>query len=161
MAFIYQSRYYDPSDQTPPGNCFQACVATIFGLALSEVPDEADSWKPGMSASDSWRAYWPRFCKWLQARAVGYVEIRAETFVDHDSSLYVPCIASGPSPRDPSILHAVVIQYKRIDRRTVGPDWLHDPHPAQTWLADKQIETVGYFCSKPPKLVPVVEGTRK
>jgi len=148
MKTIDQTRLYDSSNQSPPGNCFQACVATILGISLADVPDEADHWRPGMDPYKAWRAYWPHFCDWLRERELGYIEIQAHTG-DRSSSLDVPCIASGPSPRDPSILHAVVIRYVRLDRHTIGPHWLHDPHPSRAWLRGRQIKRLGYFCGIP------------
>lgn len=129
MKPVDQTRLYDPANQSPPGNCFHACVASILECAIGDVPDEAAHWRPGVVPRVSWRKFWCEFVPWLRGRGFGYLEctIGADADVWLDG---VPVIASGPSPRDPDIQHAVVGTFAAGSFIL-----LHDPHPSRDGLA--------------------------
>lgn len=142
-----QTRLYDPENRTPPGNCFAAAVATVLEIPLEQVPDEARDWRPGMPHHQSWRKYWPRFINWLQCgHGLSFVDVHVGELLplDPEELIEVTFIASGPSPRDPEILHAVVGTFER----TAGGcafRVLHDPHPSRAGLEGNEIKWVGLF----------------
>lgn len=151
MKKIDQTRLYYPNSDEPPGNCFQACVASILECSISDIPDEAKHWSPGASPYRTWRLFWDDFCIWLQGRSIGYIECEITAAFDARSVLGVPFIASGPSPRDKNIDHSVVMCYERTDERTVSPVMVHDPHPSRDGLAG-EIRTFGFFVTKGAEL---------
>jgi hypothetical protein len=86
------------------GNCFTACLASLLGLDIADLPAFED-------ASDN--PFIPAK-RWLCDRDMN---------LGHATAEFPPqgyAIAVGPSPRNPNIQHAVVV----LDGRIV-----HDPHP--------------------------------
>lgn len=125
MKPVDQTRMYDPTHQQPPGNCWAACIASILEVSLDEVPDEAYFWRPGMHPRKSWPAYYESVMRWLAERNLTLVSVNvSNVLVD-----WTDCweILSGPSPRDPKILHAVVGFAGKI---------AHDPHPSRAGLVE-------------------------
>ena len=109
-----------------PGNCWAACIASILELPLSEVPDEADFWKPGMNHRQSCRIYEPAVMLWLRDKGYILVEVPMKGVFFRGEEWNPPCILSGPSPRNNEVNHAVV---------GVGNKIVHDPHPSRAGLA--------------------------
>ena len=114
----------------PPGNCWAACIASLLGVSIAEVPDEMEFWKPGMHPRDSWRPYEKRMHRWLLERGVVLVEFdlgKAMYCGPNDCIDGMHYILSGPSPRNPDVLHAVVGRGSpaRIE---------HDPHHSRDGL---------------------------
>lgn len=111
-----------PGPDENRGNCFQACVASIFELPLEEVPDFCSI---------------PRWEKWLETwlaeRGFAYLEARLDT--DEPAIYPIPkgviCVVSGHTDRHPTRLHSVVAG---TAGNGVTWDFLHDPHPAGTFL---------------------------
>lgn len=99
----------------PRGDCFRAALASLLDLPLASVPNfvEAAYW-------------WQELEAWLGAR--GYDPMRLPwpppTGVTWQPGGYY--LASGESPRDHALRHAVVY----LDGRLA-----HDPHPDGTGLA--------------------------
>ncbi len=101
----------------PDGNCFPACLASIFELPLEKIPilNEIDQ---------NWR---PHLLKWLATFGMSWTQVPA-------GSCWIPNgvyrIAGGPGPRPDSagkpIWHAVVW----LDDKMV-----HDPHPSGDGLS--------------------------
>ena len=108
--------------QTTPTNCFRACVATVLGMAIDDVPTSCDGDAWDWDAFQEWLATWD-----LQAIEVGF---------GNGGTIYpvrrpVPCIISGPSPRECRTgLHAVVGEFLGLE----GFRLLHDPHPSTLWI---------------------------
>lgn len=109
--------------QPTPTSCFRACVATVLGIPISDVPAACDG--------ETWD--WSAFQRWLGSRGLRAIEVGFE----NGGTLYsvetpVPCIVTGPSPRPCKTgRHAVVGELVGVD----GFRLLHDPHPARLWLA--------------------------
>lgn len=104
-------------DQTtfgfPGGNCFSACIATVLGLPLDDVPY--------FIGDEDWSL---NFSVWL--RDLGLWPLILNCSPDWSPSGFT--IMSGQSPRcpdDPDSLHIVVA----LD----GEVW-HDPHPSRAGL---------------------------
>ena len=114
-----------PVDQTtfevPGGNCFSACVATLFDLPVDAVP-----YFMGFEPFDRPNAWFGKFQDWLAT--IGYWAVTFE--VDPDDGGWEPlglCILSGKSPRG-DYLHSVVAK---------GYSVLHDPHPSRAGIVSR------------------------
>lgn len=107
-----------PVDQTafgmPDGNCFAACVATIFDLPLESVPHFQHLGEGWWNAFRSWS------CNKLGHDVVMVTPGEDNAFLE---ATMAPCIASGPASR--GVDHATV-WYR-------GRHW-HDPHPSRDGL---------------------------
>jgi len=98
------------------GNCFSACLASLFSLKIDEVPnfcgDDLKNWPENMQ-------------HWLGQRGFSNVTVvfgedpKGEWMVHLGYS-----IVTGKSPRF-DCLHCVVFY---------GPKMVHDPHPDRTGL---------------------------
>lgn len=114
-----------PVDQTlfgePYGNCFAACVATIFGLGIDDVPN--------FCAHQDWQK---RCADWFGERgfAVLRLTIAAADLDDGRAIIneWLPgtlAIVTGKADR--GLLHATVWR---------GGELVHDPHPSRAGLLD-------------------------
>jgi hypothetical protein len=119
-----------PADPTRPdglsvdgrqGDCLRACIASVTETAYDLVPHFAED---GPAWWDNWR-------RWTR-RTLGYdvgTMLPEHGRIDHLLGCDpgdVVAIASGPSPRRPSVRHAVVVDgWLRL---------LHDPHPSRAGL---------------------------
>lgn len=125
MKPVDQTQLYDPTHQSPPGNCWSACIASILECTLDELPNEAHYWQPGMHPRKSWPPFYNAMICWLAKRNLTLIEIRTDNIeVDWGDSYE---ILSGPSPRDNNILHSVVGYAGKI---------VHDPHPTKQGLSE-------------------------
>ncbi len=97
MIAVVQTKFGDPD-----GNCLEACIATITGIDLVEIPHFLDDWFEAYSA-------WLRLRGWCAA------------WWDSGAGSVPPgvAIAAGPGPR--GLRHSVVVR----DGNAV-----HDPHPS-------------------------------
>jgi len=134
--------------QGPPGDCYAACLASIFEVDLADFPDEAETWKPGMGHRESWRLYLPRVHEWLRERGWVLIELESSHLFYGGGKFDPYCIYSGPSPRKPDINHAVVGRgYREI---------IHDPHPSRDGLLT--IEGKSWWCEFLVPIDPVRNG---
>ena len=100
------------------GDCFRACVASIFEVPLDAIPNfTADGPENFAALLDKWSTKNNLFCFDVSADSLD---------PDWIKDMYV--IATGPSPRDSSKLHAVVWKNGKL---------AHDPHPSKLGLADE------------------------
>ncbi len=108
--------------QDKPTNCFQACVATVLGLSINEVPDACDG------AIWDWNA----FQNWLARKGLQAIEIAfGNGGTIYPVSVPVMCILTGLSPREcVTGHHAIVAYYIGME----GFQLFHDPHPENSWL---------------------------
>jgi len=125
-------------NQSTPTNCFQACVATLFGISIDKVPNACDGAKWDWDAFQDWLAF-----RGLQAIEVGF---------GNGGTIYpvrtpVPCIVTGESPRECTTgRHAVVGEL-------LGPEGfrlLHDPHISENWIDGEPTHAVFF--------VPIVQS---
>lgn len=108
------------------GNCFPACLATLLGLPLSEVPN--------FCTEHEITPWFPALIEWLKPR--GYAPMANEFPGDPDPFLQwvetcapnIPWIANGKSPRG-EFQHSVVY---------IGSKMFHDPHPSRQGIEDVQ-----------------------
>lgn len=110
------------------GNCWQACVATLLGLSMEEVPDYVDDYVVGEREGDNWLRYWDRFTKWLADR--GFVVMRQFHAIQSISFTQdvdgVPFIV-GDIANDGQG-HACVCCYRHDEAGKPRLEILHDPY---------------------------------
>lgn len=123
-----------PVDQTifgvPDGNCFAACVASLMGLALEDVPNFC-----------SHKDWFERLRVWLAPR--GFVPIAFEPsdacgtddLFDHVGDAFA--IVGGRAAR--GHLHACVYRGGRL---------VHDPHPSRAGLLSVK-DVIVFVCVDP------------
>ena len=111
-----------PVDQTrfspcekPYGNCFAACIASIFEVSLQEVLDDSQ-----IEAGGPW---WIAWKTWLEQSGYGLIHLNNDP-----PAWFFPIkgyvILSGKSPRG-DFEHSVVA----LDGKMV-----HDPHPSRAGI---------------------------
>lgn len=112
-----------PVDQTlfgvGVGNCFPACVATITGIPLADIPNFCELY-PG----PEWYGHLIRWCRTL-GLAPWTVPMEGEVhsyFIEHYPD--IPWIACGHTSRG---LHCCVY---------IGGSLYHDPNPCREGLSD-------------------------
>jgi hypothetical protein len=98
----------DPDDLREPGNCFAACLASIFELSLKDLPKDLN---------DSNKIWWDEVTKWCTT-TFDYIPVYLDASTDYDFNGL--CIAIGKSPRD--VRHAVIYDKGRM---------IFDPHPSR------------------------------
>lgn len=105
---------------SPDGNCFSACVATIFELPLHHVPEfKGDKWRDNFT--DWLFSNYSLLPEFIQTRLGGGLIIQTDTDLPH----LVYNIACGVSPR--GFRHAIV---------RLGTNIAWDPHPDATGLEE-------------------------
>jgi hypothetical protein len=140
MIEIKQTRLHTDDLTQPPGNCFQACLASIFELPIDKVPDEVEVWKSGERA-ESWPKYWQLINSWLASRNLSFLEVEINSAIRNWNDTYE--IITGPSPRNKG-RHAVV---------GYGGKIIFDPHPDNTGLKGTEDEwTYGFFVKINPAI---------
>ena len=101
------------------GNCFAACVASIFEVPLDSLPN--------FCCEEGWPA---NFEDWLHER--GLARMTVNTAGGGRVPFHAWGIATGPSPRG-DFLHSCVYRGDRM---------VHDPHPSRDGLLClKEIDT--------------------
>ena len=118
---------------TERGDCERACVATILGLDIEEVPNFS---APEVRADHT---RWLR--TWLQSRGYGLIEPKRDagpTAYTYTGLEGLVALATVPSQRFPGCRHAVVVGWRPDP---VFPDALecyvvHDPNPGNAPYLD-------------------------
>ena len=103
------------------GNCFEACLASIFECDIGDIP----VFKGSLWFSD--------LQEWLYTKELYYIEIEARTFCDLSIKGYH--IINGDSPRL-NCQHSVVGYNCKM---------IHDPHPDKSFFKGEP-KTYGLFC---------------
>jgi len=110
-------RYLHKPEDNQNGDCWAACISSLTGIPLDEVPD------PNSEENKEWPVYWVNMYKFLQQRGFDMCCINVSEFKEEDY-----CIAVGKSPRCIGVnsdLYHAVIWNKGI---------VHDPHPDRTGI---------------------------
>ena len=110
-AFVDQTILYTPGGHEK-GNCTEAAVASILGIALADVPDFRANGADAMN-------FWDTFEAFLNSRGFHPLRLPGNWIPD---ALY---LASGLSPR--GVHHMVIMR---------GGKLVHDPHPSKAGIAD-------------------------
>lgn len=120
---VYQDRHGVPGElRNGLGNCFPACVASVMGLGLEEIPHWYEQ-----GGGDDQAAFWG-FVDWVHGRGWGAVTFDWPTMPAylHGQLAGAVVILRGLSPRPPHLGHAVVGQ---LDGHG-GWRMVHDPNEA-------------------------------
>ena len=102
------------------GNCFQACVASLFEVKLGKIP---------AFMKDGPEKFWKNLNIWCDSQnliALG-IEFLEDAWKNFNDTYF---IANGISPRDP------VKKEKRHAVIWYNGDMAHDPHPSGDGLID-------------------------
>jgi len=102
------------------GNCFSACLASVLGLDIGDVPNFWDFLDRSLKGEDLNKAWTTEVLKFLNLYGLSFILIRYE---DRLFELYLkntPVMVSGTSPRDPNVDHVVVYLNGKM---------IHDPYP--------------------------------
>lgn len=142
----------------PTGNCASACIATILGIPLCDVPTffaHFDQMEDGQWGTPEQRKEADAHIRTFLA-GYGYARLSfrpSDVCWDEvpDGQIFE---AVGPSPRHAG-QHAVVFQLKRsAEGEVLMPLW--DPHPDGTFFAGRFPDWVAFYCPVFPGKVPVV-----
>lgn len=111
MKPVMQTLFHD-KDGT--GNCFEACIASIFEMDLKDVPNfHGDNW-----FGDFW--------KWLKEKGyTSYGSLYNEKIENYKGGVDGYFIVAGESPRGKHIKGGHAVVYK-------NGIMVHDPHPEGT-----------------------------
>jgi len=105
-------------DKDGTGNCFEACIASILEMELSEVP---------MFHGENW---FSKFYDWLISKGFEYNgTINPSDIFNYKIGIDGYFIVAGESPRGNHIRggHAVIYKSGKL---------VHDPHPDNTGIVD-------------------------
>jgi hypothetical protein len=141
MTPVDMSEIWSPDNPTATGDCFKACIASIFDLKIGAVPHFV---KIDELVHYSW-AY--SLDQWLAPQGLWYCDFPATV---KTYSVWVPvdgmyAIGSGISPRKPEWKHSVVVKLHRFEPLSI----VHDPHPSRLGVAG-EITLIGMFMSRKP-----------
>jgi len=110
MKPVQQTQFHD--DRGGIGNCFEACVASLFELeGIEDVPN---------FGKDRW---FPKFLRWIEERGyTSYGALHYESVQNYKGGVDGYYIVVGGSPRFPNLKggHAVVYREGAM---------VHDPYP--------------------------------
>lgn len=123
--------------QETENDCFRACVASIFELSLSDVPDFCNIYSPEI--------WFEKFNSWLYK----HYKLRA---INTTGAMYdIPFYTIGSGLSINNIMHGVVCKNGRI---------VHDPSPLE---GDIEITEMMYFIVNPlgVKVCPVCRKSIK
>ena len=117
------------------GNCWSACIASLLGLPVEDVPNFCSDEHVGqhgnwLLATQKWLAELGFGCLLLD------LTILPDGCIPHHLSGWV--IASGRSSRwteDEPLDHCVVCRVSRDAKGELWWEWAHDPHPSREWIA--------------------------
>lgn len=128
------------------GDCERACVATITGIPLAEIPNFAE---PGLPV-----AQWMR--EWLPTRGWGVIEPKRNTTPDdytYSGLAGLVAMATVPSQAFPGSKHAIVIWWRDHPQHPGALECyvFHDPNPANAPYEDvaKQVERLRWLVPMP------------
>jgi hypothetical protein len=137
-------RFQDQTILSPEtGNCFAACVATILGYPLADLPNFCHQ---GM--------WWMGFQRWLDQRGLVAIEVNLQPAVLGTLTPGVPCILTGASPNNPGKLHSVVGVTAED-----GFEYVHDPNPARKYLLGEPKHVLFFAALRPQPLFRRFDGS--
>jgi len=99
------------------GNCFSACLASLFELGIADVPNFYDV---GGDDADAW---WAAVRDWLRPRGFGVMSLSiTPALLTKFEGYFIVC---GQSARD-------------LEHATIWRDgaMVHDPHPSQQGIVE-------------------------
>lgn len=114
------------TDPARKGNCVAACVATLFGVPLKDVPHFVEFGiaygdSDDVRAASSGHHWWAMMLGYVAGRGHWVVEL--DSVADADTGEMI--LVAGMSPR--GVMHQVLYRDGRL--------W-HDPHPSRDGVLD-------------------------
>jgi len=140
MKKVYQTRF------GTDGNCWAACIATIFGVELSEVDQCACNNKDWAEQTMAW----------LKPRGFSYIEIARKP--DKSWPITMPmagtiCVLGVKTTRGlPHVIVAEIFNDKIGEQNAIGFYHVHDPLPNATMDYYTEIDAVIFFVARPDSL---------
>jgi len=129
-----------PVDQTifgsSHGNCMQACIASILEVEINSLPNFME---------DGPDNFENKFNKWIDDQPFCCIEI---IISDVNLVPHTYMIATGESPRNKDINHAVVYYNGKM---------VHDPHPDKTGIVGKPKSYTIFVIKDPSKFIKYKE----
>jgi hypothetical protein len=131
MKRVTQTRLHDPTATYGTGNCFAACIASVFEVEISDLPDEMERLREydGDHNCDAakewaWAQHWTDMSDWAKERGFGLLHLLGN---EGSGQLHAGiCLIGGAGPRGFS--HSVVGRGRRI---------IWDVHPTRDGLLDE------------------------
>lgn len=112
--FVFQTKF------GKEGNCFAACLASLFGVSIDEIPDF-------FSKGDEF--WWDNVRAFLKERGYGVFTIGySEDWMKEQCGCF---IVAGKSPRE--LTHAVIYNEGKM---------IHDPHPDGGGVIPEEIDII-------------------
>ena len=124
------------------GNCFQACLASLFDLPLEEVPDFCNMPGDWLSRCNRWLYQNMNLC--ILSLPWG---VLSKHWSDMDRGL---CLLSGPNRR--GVRHSVVGRFQMHDDGTQDCICIHNPNP-NDWGELAEVDTVDVFLVANPHVL--------
>jgi len=126
---VMQSILHDPKNKKY-GDCYPACIASVLGLPLSNVPHFYDNDRRTEHAQDMIDSFFQSVNMKLVSIYYGSAKLKdvLQGMAVHNDGVYY--LISGASPRFPDksdLRHCVV---------ACGGVLVHDPHPDQSFIVD-------------------------
>jgi hypothetical protein len=111
------------------GDCWSACLATLLGVPITDVPAALSEDRGGSSsqtwATQEWLALWGLDVSWRDFT-------NPECPALPEGVLGASVILVGPSPRDRFVQHAVIGAIDDVAARAFRV--IHDPHPSRAGI---------------------------
>lgn len=139
---------FQTTDAQGRGDCFSACLATIFELPLSEIPNFR------LMSTETGTPMDALYNRWLSDRGWSYIRTYTNHAYDFFGAMNVPCVLCVPSQVNPGGQHAVVA---RIEERSPGfrRVIVHDPNPRnKPYPDDVEVLWTGFYVPMRPSMVP-------
>jgi hypothetical protein len=140
MKKVFQTRF------GKDGNCWAACIATVFGVELSEVDQCACN-------NQDWAE---QTMRWLQLRGFSYIEIARNK--NGGWPITMPqsgtiCVLGVKTNRGlPHVVVAEIFADKIGEQDAIGFYLLHDPIPDAPKDCYTEIDAVIFFVARPQSL---------
>jgi hypothetical protein len=145
MKKIYQTRY------GTEGNCWAACIATVFGVELSEVDQCACN-------HADWAA---QTTQWLRSRGFDYIEVnrRADgTWPMTKPADGTVCLLGVKTSRGTAhVIVAEIYGSKIGEQEAIGFYLIHDPLPNGSIEHYTSVDAAIFFVASPPRLPLMLE----
>ena len=112
-------KVYQTETEPGTGNCMSACIASLLGFKIEEVPNFRTNTKSGLEFLEAIQIFLAEFELYMLVVRLDTEEI--SHYPIPDGAL---CIAGGDSPNHSNIKHAIVGRMKNNNF-----ELLHDPNP--------------------------------
>lgn len=145
---VYQTR-----NNGTDGNCFHACIASVLGLDLSDVPDILPN-----TPHEDW---WKQWAVWFETQGIGWFFGFFDGLDKFSISIGALAILCGPSQRakdeGAEYGHCIVARYQVRNGQHYFK-YVHNPTPdagpKETWLAGDPTDMLILWRNEPRNAAP-------